>query len=159
MPRGDLTFAFAVRSEDAERAEVALREAGFSQLGREEARPPDDPSSHVLVTALWEAGGRDFDGDEQQAIHQKAEGAFREHGIEFRLSSSGVVVSGGTPEHRWVEVTVDGRPQNLKIVAANDREADEQLDQLARDRGIERDRLNIIPPPGWAGYGIPDDVA
>jgi hypothetical protein len=91
---------------------------------------------------------------EQQAIHAKAEGALHEGGIEYRLSSSGAVVGGGTPEHRWVEVTIDGHPQNLKILAANDREADEELDRMARDMGLERERLNIVPPKGWAGYGL-----
>jgi hypothetical protein len=69
---------------------------------------------------------------------------------------SGVVVGGGTPEHRWLPVTLDGKRTDMRILAANDREADEELDQIAAEMGVQRERLNIAPPPGWAGYGAPN---
>jgi hypothetical protein len=147
MPRGDVSIQFAVAAERVDQAEAALREAGFRVRREGEAG----------IDASKASGSENPDADAQRAVHEAAESALRQRGIEYEFLGSGVTSAGGTPEHAWVTVTVDGHPTNHKILVANDAEADAELDQMASELGLERDRLNIAPPPGWAGYGPPAD--
>ena len=144
MQLGDRLLRFALPRADAERAEEALRAAGFD-VGVEEWSEPT-----TMVTAGWTPHG-----DDEDAMREKAQETLNEARIAARLVATGVLVRGGTPEHGWVDVVLDGERTGLTILAASDAEADEQLDAIAEEMGVERDRLNISPPPGWAGYGVP----
>jgi hypothetical protein len=135
---------FEVSPDDVENAEAALREAGFTI----------ESVRSGTVAILKSTGSPNPDGHAQTAVHRAAFDALKARGIDYRLANSGVVMGGGEPGFAWVEVTLDGDPTNLKIGATSDAEADAELDRIAAERGIDRDRLNIKPPGGWAGYGI-----
>jgi hypothetical protein len=142
MPRGDITMTLAVAPEDAQRAEAALREAGFDI---------DSAQGGTIEIRRASVGGHSDSGG-QEAFHSAASDALAARGIGHSLVASGVVIAGGTHEHNWINVLVDGRPTDLRILAQNDKEADAQLDSIAQEMNIDRDRLNIHPPPGWGGY-------
>jgi hypothetical protein len=137
-------MTFEVAADDAGRAEAALREAGFAI---ESVR-----DGNVAVSKSTGTGNPDSDA--QAVVHKAATEALENQRISFRLTGSGLVIVGGEPGFRWIEVTLDGDPMGLKIGATNDEEADAQLKSISEELGVERERLNISPPAGWAGYGV-----
>lgn len=147
MPRPHFVN-IVVATADADAVEAALREAGFS-VERTASVSGGDTSMDARKTPVSDDRGADV-------LHE-AETALAGRGIAYRVATTGVIMGGGTPEHAWVQVVVDGQRTNLKILAASDAEADAQLDDIARELGVTRDRVNIAPPPGWAGYGAPTD--
>jgi hypothetical protein len=135
-------MTLSVVPEDTQRAEAALREAGFAI---------DSAQGGTIEIRLVSPGDRS-NSRGQEALQSAAFDALDARGIGYTLIASGIVVAGGTREDKWINVLVDGHPTDLKILARNDKEADAQLDGIAQDMNIDRERLNIHPPPGWGGY-------
>lgn len=81
------------------------------------------------------------------------ERALTEVGVSYEPASSGVTVAGGTPAHRWLDVTLAGAPIGLKFLAATEREVEDELDHLA-GMGLPRDLLGVVRPTGWPIEGL-----
>ena len=154
MPPGDVVVRVTVSDVDGDRAAAALRDAGFTV--RRDASPaqesPTDAAEPILEI-IKSTGSDNPAADAQRAVHEAASRALALSGIQHRLGSTGVILSGGTAADAWLDVVLDGERIGLKILAKTDAEADAQLNGVAQELGIARDRLNIAPRPGWAGYG------
>jgi hypothetical protein len=75
------------------------------------------------------------------------------------ILSHGVISDGGTPGHRALEVTVDGVPTGLKILAATEEDVAKQRESvreaLSKMLGVPvPDALDVIRPEGWPVKGI-----
>jgi hypothetical protein len=68
--------------------------------------------------------------------------------------SSGVTVGGGTPAHRWLEVTLGGQDTGLKVLAGSDEEASRELANVAQSLGLPVDLLGVDCPPNWPRAGL-----
>lgn len=147
--RGTVSATFAVATEEIEAAIAVLAKAGFR------SHPGHDSGT---VVAGKHYGTDSPDGDIQHAHMEKAQSSLAAAGIDAVLRSSGVTIGGGTPEHRWLELytsdlqplLVEGEP--LRILAATDEEASQELDALARQLGIDRDSITVRPAPQWSDY-------
>jgi hypothetical protein len=135
-------MTLSVAPEDAQRAEAALREAGFDI----------DSAQGGTIEIRGVRLGDHSEGQAHEAFQSAAFDALDARGIAYTLVATGVVVAGGTRDDMWIKVLVDGCPTDMRILARNDKDADAQLESIAREKNIDRDRLNIHPPPGWGGY-------
>lgn len=64
--------------------------------------------------------------------------------------SNGVVSSGGTPLHRWLEVSVGGEPIGTRVLVSSEEDIDEQLTWFARDIArAPREVFDVVRPEVW----------
>lgn len=127
-----------------------LRHAGYRVAPGGGFPCPDDEQ---LLEVLRHYGTLQPDSDIQ---------AFQTIDIEARLGAGtigsshvahGVVIGGGTPEHRWLQVRTDGTPL-VKVLAANAATLEKQLERVAVIYGLERDGLTVDIPDDWPIDGI-----
>ena len=149
--KGTVTTSFAVYASEAEAAENALVASGF------DARRDPGIGNEAIIVASQHYGTSSPDADVQRSHNERAAKALADAGVQADQRSTGVVVGGGTGS-RWLQVywsnlepfLAGGRP--LRILASDDTEASEVLDDLAKDLHVPRDELTVKPAEGWAGY-------
>ncbi len=149
-PKGTIHASFRVPTADAERASAALRNAGMR------VRP--DPGltqsdAEVVLQAYGHFGTGD--ADEQRELIERATQALDAGGIATEMAASGVSVDGGTPAHRWLQVTDRaGDHVGIKILADSEAAVDRALDRFANDLGVPREDLDVERPEGWPVTGL-----
>jgi Restriction endonuclease len=148
-PAGTVATTYGLPADHVSAAQAALRKAGV-RVRDEQAYEAQD--GELLVTAFRHYGQAHPSADIQQQFHETTQGAFRKLGLEPRHVASGVTMAGGTPGHRWLEVTAAGVPSGIKVIAATEAEAEAQLDRVATtfaQAGIPREALSYVKPEDW----------
>lgn len=144
-PPGTVTVTYRVPATRQGEAERALRNAGFRVVA--EPWPPTSEDEAVLAAFRHYATSHP-DEDIQREHQRRAGTALQGIGIDAVTVSQGVTAGGGTPAHRWLEVAMNEVPIGLKVLAATEAEADDQLDNVAQ-LGMPRSVLSVIRPTGW----------
>lgn len=154
-PPGSVTMTYRLPADRRVEAQRTLRNAGF-RVAPDTGYPATGDT--VVLSVLRHYGTRHPSAEAQRAEMDYCEVALREIGIEPVHVATGITVSGGTPGHRWLEVAVDGHPIGLKVLAATEDEAEEQLNSVAAELttqfGVPRTSLSVIRPDGWPIQGI-----
>ncbi len=147
-PRGTRSVSFRLNAAQAGRAAEALRAKGLRVRPDPELRRSDD---EIVLTAFGHFGS-DPAKDE---LAPRAQAALAAAGLSAEMASAGVTISGGTPAHRWLEVTGPGGAHlGLKVLAGTEDEAEQELKQVAETLGLPRALLGIERPPGWPVKGL-----
>lgn len=149
-PKGTIHISFRLPATDAERAADALRAVGMR------VRP--DPGltctpEEIVLTAFGHFG--EPTADRQNYLREQATKALATVGIPIDTAASGVSIGGGTPAHRWLEVTDQtGAHLGVKVLAATEDDARRELDHIAVAVGLPRELLDVERPDGWPLTGI-----
>jgi len=149
-PRGTVHFDYAVPKEVYPEAVRAVRRAGFRVRPVEVDEWRGDVG--VGFSAFRHFGVPSPSGEEQANARQRLEAALRRAGISEPVGlGSGVVTGGGTPGHRWLEVSVAGVPIGLKVLVSSEEDVAAELDSLALTflEGVPREQLDVIRPQVW----------
>ena len=143
-PAGTVHISYRVPADRAQDARAALVRAGLR------VRDLDRVEDQVILEAF-----RYPSGEARPTLAQTAAAALTNAGIEIDVAASGTSIGGGTPAHRWLEVTVDGHAAKLKILASTEVEVTNKLDQLAAgDLRIPREALDVIRLAEWPVTGL-----
>src|SRR5687768_4893089 len=102
-----------VMSVDRTSAWEALDAAGFLPQDEPGEGDPNLPAGMVKIRI--EVLG-DHDGDSQAAILHAVEEALNEAGIDWAHHTHGLTIQGGSVNDRWVAVTLDGQPTEVKVL-------------------------------------------
>ncbi len=145
-PRGTRTISFRVREADAGRAASELRKAGM-RVRPETQLSCADTDNEVVLTVFGH-----FRGDDELTVSTRE--ALESAGISAITTSAGVTIAGGTPAHRWLEVTLSGQRTGLKVLAASEEEASKELAAVAGSLGLPGNLLDVDRPPGWPPTGL-----
>lgn len=148
-PVGTVTISFRVSEGDLAEATRALRRVGL-RVVRATGWPTVDGT--VVIEAFRHLGSRHPDGDIQREQIDNANLALQHGDIDFTQVANGVTAAGGTPVHRWMEVTMDGAKVGLKVLVGSEDDVERELDTVAEHAGLctqERERLDVARPPGW----------
>jgi hypothetical protein len=154
-PPGTVTTTFRLPVDAQSEAERAFRERGF-RVRPDSAYPPK--KGEVVVAVFRHYGTLHPSADVQREQMDRTRAVLTETGIaEPVLVSHGITIGGGTPATRWLEVAADGIPTGLKICAANEAEAEKQLDRVADCllAGVPgaRSAISVIKPDDWPVRG------
>jgi hypothetical protein len=150
-PRGTVHFDYAVSESKYTQAMRAARRAGF----RVRPLKVGESRGHggAGFSAFCHFGTVSPSGEQQTLARERLADALRKAGVDdpVRLGH-GVVMNGGTPSHRWLEVTVAGVPIGLNILASSEDEITAELDYLVSAaflEGVPRERLGVVRPEPW----------
>jgi hypothetical protein len=146
-PKGTLNWIAEIPAERVEAALAALRRNRLRAWAESDGFDPE--SGGMLVRVVRHTGSGSPSGDEQAPLHALVCSVLDEQAPGWDLRSTGITMGGGVAEARWLVVTADGQPTDLKVVAASEREADQQLSHLAATFTFERARLDVERPDGW----------
>ncbi len=147
-PRGTRSVSFRLNAAQAQRAAEALRAKGLRVRPDPELRHSDD---EIVLTAFGHFGS---DPAEDELV-PRAQTALAAAGLSAKMASAGVTISGGTPAHRWLEVTgPTGDLLGLKVLAGTEDEAEQELKRVAETLGLPRALLGVERPPGWPVTGL-----
>ncbi|GIJ29503.1 hypothetical protein Vqi01_46650 [Micromonospora qiuiae] len=149
-PRGTVSFDYAVPEELFPESVRAVRRAGFR------VRPikVDEWRGDVGIglSAFRHFGVLSPSGEQQQQARKQLEAVLRRVGVSEPVElGSGVVAGGGTPGHRWLEVSLAGVPIGLKVLVSSEGEIATELDCVATSflEGVPREQLDVIRPAIW----------
>lgn len=131
-----------INPADLERAAKALREAGLRVMVKE------SDSSLVRIEVFRHHGTANPSGEIQRAQHELTEATLAKHTIPYTSPGHGLIFSGGTPNHRWIDVRVAGNPF-LKVLAADEVELGVEMERLAVQFGVPKELLAAERPEGW----------
>ena len=148
-PPGTISTTYAVPVARLEEAEATLRSAGHRVRPDQafEAREGEE-----IITVFRHYGQASPSAEIQHRHQATAELAFGKLNIDARHVAHGVTTSGGTPAHRWLEITVAGGVTGMKFLAATEAEAEAELDRIATtfgQNGVPREALGYVKPEGW----------
>ena len=147
-PTGTFQMAYGLRPDEFIPAARALRRAGFRVTESSQWTPSDDS---VAIEVFRHFGSAQPAADVQAETMRSVDAILAKHGIRGTLIAHGLIVGGGTPADRWLELTLSGEPTNLKILAATEARAEEILDQVAKAQSLPRDQLGYVRPSRWPG--------
>jgi DNA-binding PadR family transcriptional regulator len=151
-PPGTFETLYRVPRDRKPVVENTLRRAGFRVMTGTEPRLADDEAG---LSVFRHYGTTRPSPDVQRAAWDLVRDALAKIGIgPLEILSYGIVADGGTPAHRWLEVSVGGMPIGLKIVAATEAEAAKQLESVRSNFtqifGMPvPGQLDVIRPEGW----------
>lgn len=149
-PKGTVLATIRVDEADAASATRALRQAGVR------VRPDssyDHGPNEIVLTAFARWG--DGSAEEQTRLLALVAGALKRSNITFEPVGHGVALSGGTPAHRWLDVTdTTGEQIGLKVLVSNELEVDRELAMIAQQLGTRREHLDVARPDGWPPPGL-----
>lgn len=137
--------------------ERELRRAGFRVITGTEPRLADN---EVGLSVFRHYGTTAPSPDAQRGAWDEVRKALEKVGMEMpEILSYGIISGGGTPAHRWLEVSVGGTPTGLKILAATESDVAEQLDNVRGNFvqifGVPApDALDVIRPAEWPTRSI-----
>jgi hypothetical protein len=149
-PCGTVHFDYAVRDDLYSEALRVARRVGFR------ARPievePWRGDCGLGLRLFRHFGVLSPSGDQQAEACDALLKAWKRIGVLQPVGlGSGITVSGGTPNHRWLEVSLAGDPIGLKVLASSEGEIAEQLDRVvsALPPGVVRSQLDVVRPEIW----------
>jgi hypothetical protein len=145
-PRGTVHVGFRLPRERSEDARAALVRAGLRV--RVDRRLEQGDDQMVLEAYSYAAA------DAEPRLGEVAEAALTEAGLPVDIAASGTTVGGGTPAHRWLEVSDGGRPTGLKICVASQADVDQELGRLATEFAVAPQSLDVLRPPDWPVSGL-----
>ncbi len=148
-PPGTVNTTYRIPNSRVVDAEKALRTAGY-RVYPDIGYPSTDDT--VVLRVIRHYGTDRPPGDLQHGQIQQSQAALRRIGIEPVHVANAVTISGGTPAHRWLEVTANGVDTGFKVVAATESEAETKLDRIAHlfaQAGVTRQMLSVVKPEGW----------
>jgi hypothetical protein len=149
-PRGTVHVDYAVPGEVYSAAVRAVRRAGFrvGPVKVEEWRG----DVGVGFTAFRHFGVLSPSGQQRAEARERLLAALRRVGVAEPVNMEhGVVMGGGTPSHRWLEVTMAGIPTGAKVLVSSEEEIAAQLNALVPSffEGVLREQLDVIRPDAW----------
>ncbi|GLL05142.1 restriction endonuclease [Dactylosporangium matsuzakiense] len=148
-PPGTVFLDLRIPADRRTDAERALRNPGFRVA---DAGYIPDSVLDVTIQVFRHYGVYPPPVEVQEQHIALAHDTLRRIGVEPVHVAHGITNQGGTPAHRWLEVTAYGMPTGFKIVAADEAEAAQGLDNfspLFAQSGIPRAALSLIRPDGW----------
>lgn len=148
MPQGTVHFDYAVIEDVYLEAVRSVRRAGFRVTPV--TVEPWRGNVGVGFRAFQHFGVLNPSGEQQTGARQQLHTALERVGISEPVSlGSGIVMVGGTPGHRWLEITVADDPTGRKVLVLSEEDITTQLDAVARNLGIPRRLLEVIRPEVW----------
>lgn len=90
------------------------------------------------IQAFRHYPGSCVDGEIQRRHHDAVHTALDAQDIDYRDVSTGVVIDGGTPTHRWVPVA-ETPYGPLKVLASSEQELAERVEQLVASLSTPRE--------------------
>jgi hypothetical protein len=157
-PEGTVQVTYRIKADRQADAERAIRNAGFRTVLTDSYPHTAD---QILVESFRHFGSKSPDGEVQSDGFAKCEAALTQSGVSFERVANGVTIDGGTPAHRWLQVTAGGVPTGLRMLAANDAEIDDRLDTLSASpplSSIPRSELSVERPSEWPAPSLFDVV-
>lgn len=149
QPPGTVHFDYEVSRHNAESAARMLRRAGFRvTLDRIETS-----DGNVVLSSYQHFGTTNPGGDVQEQARSRVLQALQRAGVREPLCrASGITISGGTPLHGPIQVTLAGQPF-VKVFATSVEEVEKQLEIIATGLlgGVSgaREALSFVKPEGW----------
>ena len=143
-------FDYAVPKEVFPEAVRALRRAGFRVRAVEVEKWRGEVG--VGFSAFRHFGVLNPSGEQQIEARERLLAALRRVGeMDPVVLRSGIVAGGGTPSHRWLEVSIAGIPTGLKVLAAAEDDVPAELNRLMAVLGasVPREELDVIRPDAW----------
>jgi hypothetical protein len=154
-PRGTVTYAIRVDEQDLHEAIRVLRHAGLRAI-EDRGRTSGCPGQTVIET--FRHYGIDNPSSEvQHGQREVIDSVLTAAGINYTNVSNGVVVNGGTPAHRWLNLTLRGYTLDLKVLAASEADIREQIEHIAPHLGLPPHELDVQRPDGWP-FTSPFDI-
>jgi hypothetical protein len=145
-PKGTVHVSYRLPLHRAGEARAALVRVG---LRVREDRGLDHRDDQIVLEAF-----RYPPGEGERSLRDVAQEALTEAGLPFDVAASGTAIGGGTPAHRWLEVTDGGRPTSLKILVSTEAEVGQELDRIATEFHVVRETLDVIRPSEWPITGL-----
>jgi hypothetical protein len=142
-PAGTVFKVIEIPQSSLEDATKGLREVGLRVTVRETEH------KHARIEVFRHHGMPNPPGEIQQVQHELTDGTLDGLKIPYTSRGQGVTFGGGTPNHRWLDVRVNGDPFVLKVLVATEAELARQLDALARGLRIPVESLEVERPDGW----------
>jgi hypothetical protein len=149
-PKGTIHVSYRLPVDRADDARVALVRAGL--------RVREDPGLEHREDQIVLEAFRYPSREGEPTLREVAEEALNAVGLPVDVAASGTAIGGGTPAHRWLEVTDHGNPTSLKILVSTEDEVERELDRVADELHVMRRSLDVIRPSDWpiAGlFGLP----
>lgn len=146
IPPGTVTMSVRIPATGLQTAESALRRIGH-RVRVAQGWPEEEGT--VVVESYRHYGTAHPSGEMQTGHHDSGRVALATAGVEAIQIASGITIGGGTPASRWIPVLHRGTAVGLKILAATEAEADDELDRLAAPLNLDRAELSIERPDGW----------
>jgi hypothetical protein len=150
-PCGTVHFDYAVPEEIYAEGVRAARRAGFRV--RPVAAGGWRGQVGVGFRAFRHFGVVNPSGEEQAAARDHLLDVLRQVGCDRPVAlGHGVVTGGGTPSHRWLEVSVRGVSVGLKVLVSSEEEIVAELDHLATTSlltATRRNEMDVLRPDGW----------
>lgn len=145
-PPGTVGVSYRIPVDRIAEAEDSLRHAGF----RVTPRPSQATvNNEVEIEVFRHYGDKNPSGDIQREHSERAGATMNGAGIPFVRTGSGVTVGGGTPAHRWLDVTLHGAPSGLRVLASSEDDVDRELDSVAEILKVTRHVLDVRRPDDW----------
>lgn len=145
-PAGTVHVSYRLPADRADDARAALVRAG---LRVREDRGLQHRDDQVALEAY-----RYPHGEGEPSLGEVAKEALSAAGLPVDVAASGTAIGGGTPAHRWLEVSDGGKPTKLKILASTEAEVKAELDRIADELHATRETLDVIRPPDWPVTGL-----
>lgn len=148
-PKGTVNFDYAIPESLYVEAVRSVRRVGFR------VRPVDVEvwrhlSGHLGLSAFRHFGIANPPGELQAEAREILLTALGSVGVREPVGmSSGIVIGGGTPGHRYVDVTFAGERIGLKVLVASEQDITVQLDAIASSHGFPRKVLDVVRPEVW----------
>jgi hypothetical protein len=147
-PEGTVHFDYAVAEDVYPEAVRSVRRAGFRV--REVTVEPWRGDVGVGFSAFRHFGVLSPSGEQWAEAEQQLLTALRRVGISEPVGlRQGVVVIGGTPGHRYLEISLKGHPIDRRVLVSSEEDITVQLDGVAMSLGVPRGLLDVIRPEVW----------
>lgn len=150
-PRGTFQIAYGLRPDAFVPAARALRRAGFRVIESTQWTPSD---GSLAIEIFRHFGSPQPAADVQAEAMRTVDEILAKRGISGTLIAHSIIMGGGTPADRWLELTLSGEPTNLKILPATEAQAEDLLDQIATAHSLPRNQLGYVRPGGWPGVAL-----
>lgn len=149
-PKGTVHFDYAVPENIYPEALRAVRRTGFRVRPIQVEEWRGDVG--LGFSAFRHFGVLSPSGEVQTEARGRLLTALHRVGVAEPVGlGGGIVVGGGTPSHRWLQVSVAGVPTGLKVLVSSEEEIAEQLDSVVPGlfAGVPRELLDVIRPDVW----------
>lgn len=148
-PKGTVNFDYAVPESLYAEARRSARRAGF-RVRLVEVDEWRNLPGYVGLSAFRHFGVASPSGDMQAKAREHLCEVLRAAGVTELLGMrSGVVFNGGTPAHRYLEVTFAGETIGIRILVASEADITAHLDALAESHSFPRGVLDVVRPEVW----------
>lgn len=148
-PKGTVNFDYAVPESLHPEAVRSARRAGFR------VRPVDVPEwrgleGHVGLSAFRHFGTTSPSGEVQAEARESFLAALKKANVTEPVGmSNGVVFNGGTPAHRYLEVSFGGQGIGVKVLVASEQDITSHLYAVSDSLGLPQELLDVIRPDEW----------